>query len=228
MQSIREPEPHHRILHHKLKESFAPIYMTALSVIQGVALADLASLAVSGYKQFTLVQWLLVVVSFGTLVTIWNQYINISMLWNWVPDLRDAFFPFAFGALELLLNHTILLSLSAWLLVLALLASAGAFVTWYGSWRAKEEEENTRLLSLLNRGLGLGIRFTLGLSVLLLLLAALSRVGGLEATDGLQTERGVLALIVVILVGASLGAYIFMGMRVWNQMIAYARTGRMS
>lgn len=41
MQSVLEPEPHHRMLHHKLKESFAPTYMTALSVIQGVALADL-------------------------------------------------------------------------------------------------------------------------------------------------------------------------------------------
>ena len=29
------------------------------------------------------------------------------------------------------------------------------------------------------------------------------------------------------LVGVRLGAYVFMGIRVWNQMIAYARSGRM-
>ena len=42
MQSVLEPQPHYRVIHHKLKDSLSPIYLTLLSVIQGVALADLA------------------------------------------------------------------------------------------------------------------------------------------------------------------------------------------
>ena len=104
MQSVLEPEPHHHVLHYRLKDSFAPTYLTVLSVIQGVALADLASVVVAGYQQFTIVQWLLVVFTFLVLIIIWNQYAMQSSAVYWVPDFRDAAFPFLFGALELLLN----------------------------------------------------------------------------------------------------------------------------
>ncbi len=57
MHSALEPQPHHRVLHHKMKDSFTPIYLTVLSVIQGVTLADLAlgrrylpSCAVRGFR----------------------------------------------------------------------------------------------------------------------------------------------------------------------------------
>jgi len=226
MQSVLEPEPHHQVLHHRLKDSFAPTYLTALSVIQGVALADLGSVVVAGYQQFTIVQWLLVVFTFMVLIIIWNQYAMQSSAVHWVPDFRDAAFPFMFGALELMLNHTIRLNLSAWLVVLAVLMSWGALVTWYSVLRAKEEDENAQLLSLLNRETRLGVLYTLGISLLFLLLAIVSRVGSLEATDGVQTGRGILALGIVLLAGAGLCAYVLLNIRARSQMVAYARTGR--
>jgi len=226
MQSVLEPEPHHQVLHHRLKDSFAPTYLTALSVIQGVALADLGSVVVAGYQQFTIVQWLLVVFTFMVLIIIWNQYAMQSSAVHWVPDFRDAAFPFLFGALELMLNHTIRLNLSAWLVVLAVLMSWGALVTWYSVLRAKEEDENAQLLSLLNRETRLGMLYTLGISLLFLLLAIVSRVGSLEATDGVQTGRGILALGIVLLAGAGLCAYVLFNIRTRSQMVAYARTGR--
>ena len=226
MQSVLEPEPHHQVLHHRLKDSFAPTYLTALSVIQGVALADLGSVVVAGYQQFTIVQWLLVVFTFLVLIIIWNQYAMQSSAVHWVPDFRDAAFPFMFGALELMLNHTIRLNLSAWLVVLAVLMSWGALVTWYSVLRAKEEDENAQLLSLLNRETRLGMLYTLGISLLFLLLAIVSRVGSLEATDGVQTGRGILALGIVLLAGAGLCAYVLFNIQARSQMVAYARTGR--
>jgi hypothetical protein len=226
MQSVLEPEPHHHVLHHRLKDSFAPTYLTALSVIQGVALADLGAVVVAGYQQFTIVQWLLVVCTFLVLIIIWNQYAMQSSAVYWVPDFRDAAFPFMFGALELLLNHTIRLSLSAWFVVLAVLMSWGALATWYSVVRAKEEDENAQLLSLLNRQTRLGMLYTLGISLLFLLLAVVSRVGSLEATDGVQTGRGILALGIVLLAGAGLCAYVLLNIRARSQMVAYARTGR--
>lgn len=226
MQSVLEPEPHHQVLHHRLKDSFAPTYLTVLSVIQGVALADLSSVVVAGYQQFTIVQWPLVVFTFMVLIIIWNQYAMQSSSVHWVPDFRDSAFPFMFGALELMLNHTIRLSLSAWIVVLAALMSWGALVNWYSVLRAKEEDENAQLLSLLNTENRLGLLYTLGISLLFLLLAVVSRVGSLEVTDSVQTGRGILALGIVLLAGAGLCAYILFNIRARSQMVAYARTGR--
>ena len=42
MQAVHEPQGHHLLVQQKLKEQFSPVYLTLLSVIQGVALADLA------------------------------------------------------------------------------------------------------------------------------------------------------------------------------------------
>jgi len=125
MHAALEPEPHHRVLHHKMRDSYTPNCLTVLSVIQGVALADLALVVEAGYKQFTLVQWLLVVLNFAILIIIWDSYMQQSILWEWVPDIRDAAIPFALGALELILNHTIILSLSAWLVAFALISGLG-------------------------------------------------------------------------------------------------------
>ena len=60
--------------------------------------------------------------------------------------------------------------------------------------RAKEEDENAQLLSLLNGESRLGMLYTFGISLLFLLLAVVSRVGSLEATDGVQTGWGILTL----------------------------------
>lgn len=228
MQSHRSPEPHHRLLHNRLKGSSASTYLTALSVIQGVALADLASIALAHYQQFTLEQWLLGVLSFVMLINIWDAYTTLSTLWNWIPDLRDAVIPFVFGGLELFLNHAIILSLSVWLLAFALLTAMAALGNWYSGWRAKEEVENRRLLSLRSRWRRrFGVLYPLGSSLLALLLAVLSRLGDLEATANIQTGRGILALVIILLAGAGLGTYIFFTQRNWRQIVDYARTGRM-
>ena len=227
MQPVLEPEPHHHVLHHKMKDSYAPIYLTVLSVIQGVALADLASVVAAGYRQFTVVDWLLVVLTFGSLISLWNQYTMQSAILNWVPDIRDAAIPFVFGALELFLNHSIILSLSAWLFATALISSVGALATWYARWRAGKEAENAKMLSLIRRRLRVLILYTLGLSVLLLLLALVSRVGSLEASDGVQGMHGVLALGIVLLVAGSEGGFLLLSMQHWGRVVDYARTGQM-
>ena len=166
MQSVLEPQPHHRVIHHKLKDSLSPIYLTLLSVIQGVALADLATVVAAHYQRFTLVHWLLVLFNFGVLIGIWNHYMMNNKLWDWIPDLRDACLPFVVGALELVLNHAIPLSLSAWLFALALLYFMGALAMWHARWRAGKEAENARLLSFLKRQHRLFALATLGASAL--------------------------------------------------------------
>jgi hypothetical protein len=195
-------------------------------VIQGVALADLAVVAGVGYKQFTPVQWLLVVLNFATLIIVWDSYTQQSILWEWVPDIRDAAIPFALGALELILNHTIILSLSAWLVTFALISGLGGLANWHVIWRASKDAANTKMLSLLSRRSRLIIVLYGGWSVLLLMLAVVSLLGGLEASESIQGVRGVLALALVLLVIGGLVVFRLIVIRSWSQVVTYARTGQ--
>ena len=90
------------------------MYQTILSIIQGVALADLAAVVAAKYAQFTVVQWLMVLTTFFMIIVVFNVYSIQSAVWDWIPDIRDASIPFVFGALELFLNHAIALSMSLW------------------------------------------------------------------------------------------------------------------
>ncbi len=224
MQSVLEPQPHYRVIHHKLKDSLSPIYITLLSVIQGVALADLALVVAANYQQYTLMHWLLVLFNFGVLIGIWNHYMMNNKLWDWIPDLRDACIPFVVGALELVFNHTISLSLSAWLFILAIIATMATLAIWYVGQRAKEESENTKMLSLLRRQHRLFALYNLGVGALYLLLAIVSRVESLEANNGVQTGRGVFAL--ALLVAGGVAGVSIINTRSWNLVVSYSRTGR--
>jgi hypothetical protein len=223
-QSVLEPQPHYRVIHHKLKDWLSPVYLTLLSVIQGVALADLALVVEANYQQFTGVRWLLVLVSFWLAINVWHSFTIHITLWGWIPDLRDAIVPFMIGALELVFNHTISLSLSAWLIIVAIIASMATLAIWYVGQRAKEESENARVLILLRRQLRLYALYNLGVGALCLLLTVASRVESLEASDGVQTGQGVLAL--VLLVAGCIAGVSIINTRSWNQVVSYSRTGR--
>jgi hypothetical protein len=135
-------------------------------------------------------------------------------------------FVFALGALELILNHTIVLSLSAWLVAFALISGLGGLANWHVLWRASKEPVNTEMLSLLGRRSRLIIVLYGGWSVALLLLALVSLLGNLEASEGIQGGRGVLALVLVLLVAGSLVAFRLMVIRSWSKVVTYARTGQ--
>jgi len=227
MNSIREPEPHHRVLHHKLKGAFAPTYLTLLSIVQAVALADLAGIVAAEHQQFTVVQWLLVLLTFCMLISIWNVYTIQVAIWDWIPDVRDAAMPFVVGALELYLNHAIMLSLSYWLLGFAGIATMGALGTWYMHWRAKTEVENAQLLSLLTSHHLVFALYYAGGTVLLLLLAWASRVGGFEAAERVQGVQGALAVGTALFVGVSLVVAMIISHLYWRKAIVYARSGQL-
>ena len=97
---------------------------------------------------------------------------------------------------------------------------------WYVGQRAKEEGEHAKLLSLLRRELRLFALYNLGVGALYLLLAVASRVESLEASNGLQSGRGVLALAFLLLVAGCVAGVSIISTRSWNQVVSYSRTGR--
>lgn len=226
MDPVLDGQEHHHRLRQKLKDSFTLVYMTALSVIQGVALADLAGNVASDYHQFTVTHWLLTLLTFGVLIAIWYQYMMYSLLWDWMPDLRDAVFPFLIGALELFLNHTIFASLSAWLIVYAILFLMGALTTVHTGIRAREEVENLKMLNLLNERHRVFMLSMLGIAALLLLLALVSRLASIEASQSIQTGAGLLALAFLLLIAGCYFGLALFTIDYWNRVLNYARTGR--
>lgn len=228
MDSILDAEEHHHLLRKRLKESFTLVYMTALSVIQGVALADLAGNVAEGYKEFTVLHWLLALLTFGILIAIWNEYMMHSTIWDWIPDLRDAALPFTIGALELFLNHTISLSLSLWLVAYALIFIMAVVTTWHMRFRAREEDENMKLLDLLDRRHSLFLLYLIGMVILLLLLALVTWVGGIDTNDSLQTGQGLLALGIILLITACVAGLAIFNVDYWHSVLTYARTGGMT
>ncbi len=222
MNSELEPEPHHRVLHHRLNDAFTLTYLTILSIIQAVALTDLATVVAAEYRQFTVVQWLLALLTFCVLIMVWNVYTIQGTIWRWIPDVRDAAMPFVVGALELFLNHAITLGMSFWLLGLAGIATMGAVGTWYMHWRARAEAGNDQLLRYLKRHHLLFALYYTGGAVLLLLLAWANRVGSWEAAE---RGQGVLAVVTALIVGVCLSGAVIISHLYWRKAIVYARTG---
>jgi hypothetical protein len=219
-----EAEPLHRVVYLRLKQSYSPSYLTILSIIQGVATGNLASVVAAGHQHFTFVQWILTLNAFVVLITIWNVFSVQSALWGWIPDVRDGAVPFVVGALELFLNNAIAASLSTWLIALALIGVAGAVGTWHIRWRSSHEPENLELLDRLDGHIHLYAGYLIGGSGLLLALAWISSTTGLDAAAGLPGVRGIFALGVALLTTTALAGALGIFHVLWRQAVIYART----
>jgi len=225
MNSVMKSEMRSLVIHHRLKDSFAPTYLTILSVIQGVALADLASVVAAEHRGFNVLHWLLVVITFGLLIAVWNLYSIHSMIWDWIPDVRDAIIPFLLGAIELTLNHMIAQSLDAWLFVGALLGIIASLAVWHARWRASKEEENAELLNLLGKSHRSVLFYIIGASVIVIMLAIAIHMGSFEMNDGIQGWRGVSMLSIILLAAGCLCGAFFFSIRYWNRVVKYASSG---
>ena len=82
MEAGSDSEPDHARLHRQLRGSFATTYLTLLSIIQGVALADLAVVVGGGYEHLTAIQWLMVAMNFFTIVSVWNHFMPTLSRWS--------------------------------------------------------------------------------------------------------------------------------------------------
>ena len=220
------PVQQHKVVHRRMKDSFLSMYQTVLSIIQGVALADLATVVAGKYSQFTIVQWLMILTTFFLIIVIFNVYSIQSAVWDWIPDIRDEFIPFVFGALELFLNHALFLSMSLWFAGLAGISALGAIGTVHLVLRAGEESENADLLRLLKDHHYLFILYYVVAAAIALLFALISFAMNLQASDGVQGARVLLAIVLVLLIAIGLVGSAYVSNRYWRKAVIYARTGR--
>ena len=221
-----KPVKYHNVVHGRMKDSFTSMYQTILSIIQGVALADLATFVVAKYSQFTIVHWLMVLTTFFLFIVIFNVYSIQSAVWDWIPDIRDESIPFVFGAIELFLNHMISMSMSLWFLGLAGISALGAVGTLHLVWRASEESENAELLRLLKNHHSLFVVYYVIAAAIALLFAYVCYAMNLQASNEIQGMRGLLTLSLVLLIAIGLDGSAFVSNSYWRKAVIYARTGR--
>ena len=217
------PEADDRDLWRRLKVSSAGSSQTLLSIIQGVALADLAGVVAAGYTHFTLVEWLLVPCTFLVLVAAWNQITMDTLAWVQVPDVAGTILPFGVGVFELYLNHAIRLGLQAWLVGAALMAAASTLGIWVAERRAGQYQENAALLAAMRPYRRLGRRYNGGGMVLLVLLALVGGLGGLAAVDRTLGKPGLGEAAAGVLAGVWILGFILRHAQYWRKVVAYAQ-----
>jgi hypothetical protein len=219
MKSPAERPDAHSPLLSRLTGSFTPIYLTILSIIQAVALAELAKVVADGYAQFTPVQWALVLLTFLILIIIWNHVTTDAIAWVWVPDLRDSVIPFLLGAFELYQAHAIVAGLTPWLFGMFVGALLAVLEFFHVGRKVRLEADDPEALRIFRRrswsDLVQGI-------VGMILFFALGVVS--VATGGVGT---VFPWVAVLLTGLWLGAYLLRTTLYWRALVALARSGRL-
>src|SRR5438270_417065 len=80
----------------RMKDQFAPAYLTLTSIIQGVALSTLVIRVEATSERFTAADWLLAAATLLTFLVVWHEYLMQALAYVWLPTLLDSVVPFGF------------------------------------------------------------------------------------------------------------------------------------
>lgn len=220
------PDPEHEgdriALLERLKQASSTSSLTLLSIVQGVALADLAGVVAGQYQHFGFLQWLLLGGNFLFIVAAWNQILMDTVTWVNLPSVTRSFIPFLLGALEFFLNHTLVHNPQAWLIAAAALVTLSSIGIEFVNRAIADHEDNAHLLSHLRSYRQAGQVYGLVGSTLFLLLAAASSLGGFAAVDNWLHYPGIALIgagVLVIVYGVS---YLSRLLFYWRVITAYA------
>lgn len=156
------PTPKARTSAERMKEQLGVIILTTFGIIQGAVLADLAVVVANGYRDFTSAQWLMVLAAFGLIIVVWSHTVAESLALSWIPNFPDIVAPFVAGAMELYLNHALLVGHSPWLA--GAVAISFFLVVAYPiiEGLASTEPENSEIMEHLRPQRRFGLRLAIG------------------------------------------------------------------
>jgi hypothetical protein len=218
-------QPAHQALWQRLRSSYVSSSLTLLSIIQGVALAALGATVVANALHLTPAQWVIVLVTFGTLIVVWTQVSLDTMTWVMVPDFQLALIPLSVGALELLLMAAITINLALWLFGGAVLIAFSSAGLWQVEQRAGQEPENAPLFAHL-RGLRRAAQvYNLAGVVLYVLLGVSSLVGRFSSVGAVVGVRAPASVAAAAIAGLWVVGWLARSAAYWRRIMAYARTG---
>jgi hypothetical protein len=142
------PEEQATALLHDLRESFAPSYLTLVSIIEGVFLGLTIELVATGHIVLNPADpaILLVLNNVLLIALVWNEYRMGSSMYRWVPHLPDAMIPFMIGVFQAALLLTLHRPLN-WLTWLAGFYAAAMIAYCNMYYRAGREERNAFVIA---------------------------------------------------------------------------------
>lgn len=92
-----------------IHNTFPSLYLTSMSVIQGVALGSLIWNVFTPLKEEVMAVplWVNTLITFGMILGVWYEYSWFVIMFRWTPTIIDAFIPYLLGASQAGLTFTI-------------------------------------------------------------------------------------------------------------------------
>jgi hypothetical protein len=127
----KSPTPDFGTLTERIELAFRDVYLTLISIIQGVTFGFLATSAFGGSTP-NRNQWIAYAICFIAIIIVWQEYMVGATAFTWTPTVLDSIVPFGIGILEFLLIASVRQGVGAFLAAFA--AYFGAGVVAYGNW----------------------------------------------------------------------------------------------
>jgi hypothetical protein len=124
--------------------SFTDVYLTLVSIIQGAVFGYGVIYLMQRWTTLELSQWILVLVTGLFFIAVWQEYVYMSVLFSWVPGIKDAIFPFALGSAELILVSSIPLGVAAWFRAMTVAMAVGVLILANTNWRVHRDKDLNR------------------------------------------------------------------------------------
>jgi hypothetical protein len=201
----------------RLREQFAPMYLTLTSIIQGVALSTLVVRVEASSDHFGPANWLMATTTLLAFLLVWHEYVMQALAYIWMPTLIDSALPFAFLVAELFLAYLVYGNQRAWLFTAGIAYALGVAAWARTQAQARAQgQENVGVLTAVSELSRVRLLFSLLPAALFLLAGALYDALGLEHVSGVVAAVSVVIITVVI---AGTVPY-------WNRVLTYARNER--
>jgi hypothetical protein len=213
MESVQTPES----VAARLREQYAPMYLTLTSIIQGVALSTLVVRVEGASDHFGPANWLLATTTLLAILLVWHEYLMQALAYVWMPTLIDSAIPFAFLVAELFLAYFVYGNQRAWLVVAGVAYALGVVAS---------ARTHLQVHSHVRENLGV-LTAVSGLSTERLLFSVLPAAlflgaGALYDALGLDQVPGVVAAVSVVIITVVIGGTV----PYWNRVLTYARNDR--
>jgi hypothetical protein len=116
----------HELFVERAENAFGAVYLTLISIVQGVALGYLAQTISDRYESLSLDEAGRVVATFLLFLTVWQEYMVKASAFSWVPTILDTLVPFILGAVEFLMVASTSKPLTHYLLLVSIFYGLGA------------------------------------------------------------------------------------------------------
>ena len=120
-----------------IANSFSGMFLTLLSIVQGVALGVWATQWIpkteADWQQVLSLDLLLILTTFLLLVTIWHSYFWLAAIAYWVPSIVDSLLMFLIGATQLVVIYNMKTGSPYWFYGIAVLGLLGGVQYHYNA-----------------------------------------------------------------------------------------------